>query len=86
MEMTIDEVISDLTELKICGVVPFTKGTISGGNYKVITGDCVDEAIHIIHKYQKIQEIVRNHDVDNMPEDYWYIDKIREVLEDGKID
>lgn len=58
MGMTIDEVISDLTELKICGVVPFTKGTISGGNYKVITGDCVDEAIHIIHKYQKIQEIV----------------------------
>ena len=55
MGMTIDETISDLTELKICGVVPFTKGTISGGNYKVITGDCLDEAIDTMRKYQMMQ-------------------------------
>lgn len=55
MGMTIDETISDLTELKICGVVPFTKGTISGGNYKVITGDCLDEAIETMRKYQMMQ-------------------------------
>lgn len=53
--MTIDDAISDLTELKICGVVPFTKGTISGGNYKVITGDCLDEAIDTMRKYQMFQ-------------------------------
>lgn len=53
--MTIDNAISDLIELKICGVVPFTKGTISGGNYKVITGDCLDEAIDTMRKYQMLQ-------------------------------
>ena len=39
-----------------------------------------------MRKYQKIQEIIKDHDADRMPEDYWYIDKIREVIEDGKID
>lgn len=43
-------------------------------------------AINIMRKYQKVQEIIKAHDADRMPEDYWYIDKIREVLEDGKID
>ena len=58
MGMTIEDTISDLTELKICGVVPFTKGTISGGNYKVITEECLDTAIATMRKYQKIVDIV----------------------------
>ncbi len=60
MGMTIDNAISDLIELKICGVVPFTKGTISGGNYKVITGDCLDAAIDTMRKYQKMQADYEN--------------------------
>ena len=85
MGMTIDEAISDLTELKICGVVPFTKGTISGGNYKVITGDCLDEAIETMQKYQKIQEILKD---DTYYEEYgnnaekFIVSAISEVLKD----
>ncbi len=36
-----------------------------------------------LEKLQKIEQIIKKHDNDRMPEDYWYIDKIREVLEDG---
>lgn len=32
-------------------------------------------------KLGKIEQIVKDHDSDRMPEDFWYIDKIREVLE-----
>lgn len=37
-------------------------------------------AIDSMKKLGKIEQIVRDHDNDSMPEDYWYIDKIREVL------
>lgn len=49
-------------------------------------GDFYKQIADIMRKYQKIQEIIKDHDADRMPEDYWYIDKIREVIEDGKID
>jgi hypothetical protein len=39
-------------------------------------------AIATMRKYKKIEQIIKKHDNDSMPEDYWYIDKIREVLED----
>ena len=82
----IDETISDLTELKICGVVPFTKGTISGGNYKVITGDCLDEAISTMRKYQKIKQIWDEWHVDMSVKTNVAMSQIGEVLNDGKID
>lgn len=82
MGMTIDEAISDLTELKICGVMPFTKGTISGGNYKVITGDCLDEAIDTMRKYQKIVQIMER-TVDDGTSMYDTLQEIEEVIEDG---
>ena len=34
-----------------------------------------------LQKLEQIEQIVKDHDNDSMPEDYWYIDKIREVLE-----
>lgn len=34
----------------------------------------------IIRKYQKTEQIIKDHDNDRMPEDYWYIDKIKEVI------
>ena len=50
-------------------------------------GSGVDDAamklIEVAKKYQRIEQIIKEHDTDNMPEDYWYIDKIREVIEDG---
>lgn len=40
----------------------------------------IGEAIKSMEKLQKIEQIIKDHDNDNMPEDYWYIDKIREVI------
>lgn len=31
-------------------------------------------------KLLEIKQIIKNHDEDSMPEDYFYIDKIREVI------
>lgn len=46
---------------------------------KLINQSC-DYAIECINKLNKIEQIVRDHDNDSMPEDYWYIDKIREEV------
>ena len=46
-------------------------------------GQAFTVAIEIMHKYQKIEQIIKDRDYYGIPEDYWYIDKIREVLEDG---
>lgn len=51
---------------------------------EAIYADFYKEISATMHKYQKVQEIIKDHDADRMPEDYWYIDKIREVIEDGK--
>ena len=77
--MTIDKAISDLTELKICGVVPFTKGTVSGGDYKVITENSLDMAIETMHKYEKIKQILDDCDL----EAWEVLEKIRKVAENG---
>lgn len=47
-----------------------------------LLGDYYQQIATTMHKYQKIQEIVKDHDDDRMPEDYWYIDRIREVIKD----
>ena len=71
MGMTIDETIIQATLLKD-GVGKDTY------KYEILTS-----LIDIAKKYQKIEQIIKKHDNDRMPEDYWYIDKIREVLKDG---
>jgi hypothetical protein len=48
--------------------------------------DATSVAIDTIRRYQKIEQIIKDHDADNMPEDYWYIDRIREVVDDGNDD
>ena len=45
--------------------------------------ESIQSAIEIMHKYQKIEQIIKDHDNDRIPEYYWYIDRIRKVLEDG---
>ena len=76
--MTIAEPIQTLEYLKNSGVFPFS--TKEGVLY---TAESINALIDTIRKYQKIEQIIKNHDNDRMPEDYWYIDEIREVLEDG---
>ena len=44
----------------------------------------IDALWKMAKKYQKIEQIIKDHDVDKMPENYWYIDKIREVVEDDR--
>jgi hypothetical protein len=48
--------------------------------------DATSVAIDAMYKYQKIVQIIKDHDTDSMPDDYWYIDEIREVIEDGNDD
>lgn len=46
--------------------------------------DCVDGALHIIDKYQKIQEIINNaKDLDGAVKYNWLYEQIKEVVEDG---
>lgn len=40
----------------------------------------VGEAIKALEQIQEIKKIIADHDNERMPEDYWYIDRIREVL------
>ena len=88
MGMTIDEAILDLTALKICGVVPFTKGTIGGGNYKVITEECLNMAINTMLNYQKIKEIVSNNELEwgNASVRANALLEIKKVVEDGNVE
>lgn len=48
--------------------------------------EAFDTLVEVAMKYQKIEQIIKDHDNDRIPEDYWYIDKIREVIEDGNDD
>lgn len=42
--------------------------------------DFYKEISDTMRKYQKIEKIIKDHDNDRIPEDYWYIDKIKEVI------
>lgn len=54
------------------------------GNGLEPDGYCVKQAVKTailsMEKLERIEQIVNEHDNDSMPEDYWYIDRIREVL------
>ena len=40
------------------------------------------QLVEWLRELKAVQDIIKQHDSDSMPEDYWYIDKIRmEVLE-----
>ena len=47
--------------------------------------DALDLAIKSIRKLKKIEQIIETHDADSMPEDYFYIDRIREVLSEDNL-
>ena len=66
MGMTIDEITDGLEHLISVGAV-YDDESLSG-------------ALVIIGRYQKIEKIIKDHDADSIPEDYWYIDEIREVI------
>ena len=35
-----------------------------------------------LKELKAVKDIIRQHDEDSMPEDFWYIDKIREVVQE----
>ena len=57
-----------------CAIEHLKQGNLCKGYIDYILGE--------MDKLEKIEQIVKDHDNDRMPEDFWYIDKIREVLED----
>ena len=44
-------------------------------------GVAFDVAMKSMKKLGEIEQIIKQHDNDTMPENYWYIYKIKEVLE-----
>ena len=40
----------------------------------------IDAGIEALEQIKKVKEIIIQHDSDMMPEDFWYIDKIREAV------
>lgn len=78
--MTINEIEFALNSIKI--VLEHTEKGYYPEQFKTHE-ECLKEVMDIVRKYQKIEQIIKDHDNDRIPEDYWYIDRIREVLEDG---
>jgi hypothetical protein len=88
MGMTIEDYIKIIKSWLYKGTDGLTNtrlGYMEGWFHKT-DKEAFETAITIMHKYQKIEQIIKDHDNDRMPEDYWYIDRIREVLEDGNDD
>lgn len=78
MGITINYCIDELERIKITGLYPY------GNTQELHTDDYIDVVIDILHKYQQIQEIVKNTDAMTGSNGYAcaFID-IREVVEDG---
>lgn len=55
---------------------------IFGGEHK----EFIETSIETMHKYQKIQEIVKNADTSSTIYQAWCFSKIKEVVEDGNDD
>lgn len=43
----------------------------------------LDMGIKAIQKLEKIEEIIKTHDNDNLPKNCFYVDRIRKVLSEG---
>ena len=76
--MTIDEVIKHCEEV----AKKHTKYNIYGGFESC--DECSDEHRQLaewLKELKAVKQIIVQHDSDSMPEDYWYIDQIREVVQ-----
>ena len=83
--MTSEEQIKALEYLKKCGIFPFSD-TRTG---IVITDEYVDGAIDTMRKYQKIEQIVNEYNLqlwNNTSDGAYNFQRIREVIEDGNND
>jgi hypothetical protein len=55
---------------------------LAGCECQGTTRKALDIIISDSEKLEQIKEIIKDHDNDSCPEDYWYIDKIREILKE----
>ena len=81
--MTIDDNVDFLNEAKKFYEEIANNPSLNETLKTYFTIESLESAITIMHKFQKITQIIKDHDNDRIPEDYWYIDRIREVIEDG---
>ena len=93
--MTINDFIKDLEE-----IIEENKNIDEGELGLIYCDDteCIEEHKSILNQYinkceqlleylnalKEVKHIIETHDNDTMPEDYWYLDKIRDLLEDVK--
>lgn len=93
--MTIDDFVKDLEE-----IIEENKNIDEGELGLIYCDDteCIEEHKFRLNQYLKkckqlikylnalkeVKHIIETHDNDAMPEDYWYLDKIRDLLEDVK--
>lgn len=93
--MTIDDFVKDLEE-----IIEENKNIDEGELGLIYCDDteCIEEHKFRLNQYLKkceqlikylnalkeVKHIIGTHDNDTMPEDYWYLDKIRDLLEDVK--
>ena len=51
-----------------------------GSNEDIEFQYALNIAIQALEQIQEIKDIIIQHDADRMPEDFWYLDQIREVV------
>ena len=79
--MTLEEAIKHCEEVaKSCQLKAYD---IERDDYKDLEECAVEhrQLAEWLTELKAVQDIIKQHDSDSMPEDYWYIDKIRGVLE-----
>ena len=81
--MTLDEAIKHAEKVAIYKAD--LACTLWNSKEKVRCEECAKEHRQLaewLKELKEIKQIIAQHDADSMPEDFWYIDKIREVVKE----
>jgi uncharacterized protein Yka (UPF0111/DUF47 family) len=53
------------------------------GRHKLIkTAEKYEQEAEWLKELKAVKDLIKQHDEDSMPEDFWYIDKIREAVQE----